>query len=307
MGEKIFQDTRTQIGILRSRGLVIKNKRFAKQIIRDCNYYNLINGYKDPFIITGVVPEQYMHGTQLEEIYALYEFDRKLRALTLKFILEIEKRVKSLISYSFSKVYGHKDYLRVENFETGTLKKYKQVCDLLNAIYKKITFNIDKDPSISHYVGGKNYIPLWVLVNCISMGDISKFYCNMKHKQRHDVAKRMKYGIKEDQLKNALFFLSAIRNRCAHDERLYSYTSNTYLMENKYFDYFHISHDGVNNYFAVMIAFKMILSEKRYADYQSELEQLLNELSINLKSIPIKKIRNIMGLPRNWKKLKTLK
>lgn len=32
MEEKVFQDTRTQLGILRSRGLIIKNKRTAKQL-----------------------------------------------------------------------------------------------------------------------------------------------------------------------------------------------------------------------------------------------------------------------------------
>lgn len=50
MPEKVFRDTRTQIGILRSRGVVIKNSKRAKDIIRRTNYYNLINGYKDPFL-----------------------------------------------------------------------------------------------------------------------------------------------------------------------------------------------------------------------------------------------------------------
>lgn len=34
--------------------------------------------------------EKYLPGTTIEEIYALYEFDRKLRILTLEYILEIE-------------------------------------------------------------------------------------------------------------------------------------------------------------------------------------------------------------------------
>lgn len=52
MSEKIFKDTRTQIGILKSRGVIIKNRKTAKQIIRTINYYNLINGYKEPFLQT---------------------------------------------------------------------------------------------------------------------------------------------------------------------------------------------------------------------------------------------------------------
>ena len=99
MAEKVFRDTRTQIGILKSRGLTIKNKRFAKYIIRKNNYYNLINGYKEPFLQIGTPYEKYIPGSSLEEIVALYEFDRKLRIITLEYILEIEKEIKSLISY----------------------------------------------------------------------------------------------------------------------------------------------------------------------------------------------------------------
>lgn len=174
MDEKIFRDTRMQIGILKSRGVIIKNKRIAKQLIRNTNYYNLINGYKEPFLQPNTSYEKYFPGTTFEEIYALYEFDRKLRIITLEYILEIEKQVKSLIACCFSKVHGHKNYLKLENFDTLGQKKYGQVCNLLSSLYKKISLNIDKDLSVSHYVSGKNYIPLWVLVNTLSMGDISK-------------------------------------------------------------------------------------------------------------------------------------
>ena len=125
LSEKIFRNTQTQIGILKSRGLTIKNKKFAKQVIRRVNYYNLINGYKDPFLQSNSKYEKYIVGSTIEEIYALYEFDRKLRIITLEYILEIEKEIKSLISYSFSKCYGHKNYLKLENFDSSGIKKIR--------------------------------------------------------------------------------------------------------------------------------------------------------------------------------------
>lgn len=305
MDEKIFRDTRMQIGILKSRGVIIKNKRIAKQLIRNTNYYNLINGYKEPFLQPNTSYEKYFPGTTFEEIYALYEFDRKLRIITLEYILEIEKQVKSLIACCFSKVHGHKNYLKLENFDTLGQKKYGQVCNLLSSLYKKISLNIDKDLSVSHYVSGKNYIPLWVLVNTLSMGDISKFYSNMVQRERNDVARRLKWGVKEHQLASCLFFLSTIRNRCAHDERLYSYLSYVDLCNNKYFHYFHKT-SNTNNYFAVMVAFKMLLSTQRYQTYHKQIESLFNELSSQLSTISIKKIRGKMGIPDNWRRLKTL-
>ncbi len=304
MSEKVFRDTRTLIGILKGRGLVIRNKRRAKQIIREINYYNLINGYKEPFLQVGTNYEHYLQGTKFEEVYALYEFDRKLRIITLEYILEIEKQIKSYIAHCFSKYHGHRDYLRLENFDISSRKRFEYVSDLLSGLYKKIKMNVDKDLSISHYVSGKNYIPLWVLVNSISMGDISKFYSNMKQSERNDVAQRMKWGVRENELANCLFFLSAIRNRCAHDERLYSYLCSTNLHSNRYFRYFHVS--VTNNYFAIMVAFKMLLSNKRYVEYNEKMEQLFDELSNNLHTITIGKIRSFMGIPSNWKKLKQI-
>lgn len=305
MSEKIFRDTRTQIGILKSRGVIIINKRTAKQLIRNTNYYNLINGYKEPFLQLNTVHEKYLPGTKLEEIYALYEFDRQLRIVTLEYILEIEKQVKSLISYCFSEVHGHKNYLKLENFDTQGIRKYGQVCSLLSSLYKKISLNIDKDLSVSHYAKGKNYLLLWVLVNTLSMGDISKFYSNMIQQERDHVARRLKWGIRENQLASCLFFLSTIRNRCAHDERLYSYLSYVDLCNNNYFYYFHKTSD-TNNYFAVMIAFKMLLPAKRYQTYHNQIENLFNELDKQLSTISVRKIRGIMGIPNNWRRLKTL-
>lgn len=305
MKEKIFQNTRTQIGILKSRGVIIKNKRFAKQKLSCTNYYNLINGYKDPFLQTDFSYESYLPGTTFEEIYALYEFDRQLRLITLEYILEIEKQIKSHIAYCFSQKYGHKDYLKIENFDNQGIRKYSKVCNLLSNLYNKITLNLEKDLSIIHYVDGKNYIPLWILVNSVSMGDISKFYLNIKQSEREAVARRIKWGLRENQLANILFFLSTIRNRCAHDERLYSYLSYTSLCNNKYFQYFHITTKR-NNYFSVMIALKIILSDKRFIDYYNQIENLFSKTASQIKTIHINKIRKIMGFPNNWNKIKTL-
>lgn len=305
MPEKVFRDTRIQIGILRSRGVVIKNPKRAKDIIRRTNYYNLINGYKDPFLQTKTPNEKYLPGTTIEEIYALYEFDRKLRILTLEYILEIEKHIKSVVSYCFSKEHGHRDYLKVGNFDTYGGKKYTQAYNLIARLYKNVADNIEKEPSVEHYVNGKKYIPLWVIVNTISMGDISKFYSNMIQKERDEVARRIKYGVMQDDLESYLFFLSAIRNRCAHDERLFSYLSYVGVPKNTYLRYFRI-YKVKSNYFALMTIFKILLPRNRYYNYHDQLDILLKGLNSQLKVIPPKTIRNMMGIPENWRRLKGL-
>lgn len=207
MEEKNFSSIRTQIGILRGRGVIIKNRRFAKKVLLDTNYYNLINGYKNLFLDTNSSAEHFLHGTCFEELYALSEFDRKLRILTLEYILIIEKSIKTKTAYCFSKKHGHKDYLCYKNFECNNATAFKQTTSLLKSLYGKIYSNIDKEDSISHYVHDKKYIPLWVLVNTMSFADTSKFFSNLKQKDQNEIAKRVKYGVRPQELANYLFFL----------------------------------------------------------------------------------------------------
>ncbi|MBE5807097.1 MAG: Abi family protein [Clostridiales bacterium] len=301
--EKVYRDTRVQIGILKSRGVIIRDKKFAKRIIRETNYYNLINGYKAPFIMQSTPVEKYYPGTRFEELYALYEFDRALRIITLEETLRFEKKIKTLVAYCFSKEHGHRDYLNFNNFDTTGSDKYIQVSRLLAELYKKISLN-EKDPSVSHYVNGKNYLPLWVLVNTISMGDISKFYSNMLPRERDDVAKRVKWGLRDSQLANALYLLSSFRNRCAHDELLYCYHSHVHLSGNKYLRYFKANSD--NGFFAAMIAFKLVMPDKDYQRYISRVDELLDKLSTQIITISMKKIRDCMDMPSNWRKISKL-
>ena len=55
-----------------------------------------------------------------------------------------------------------------------------------------------------------------------------------------------------------------------------------------------------------MAAFKMLLNNKRYTAYQSQIEGLFDELSRCLTTIPASRIRNMMGMPNNWRRLGSL-
>ena len=68
--DKVYSSTNDQIRILRSRGMIITDVDSAMRIINLENYYNLINGYKQPFIDTTYLgsDERYLPGTKFEEI-----------------------------------------------------------------------------------------------------------------------------------------------------------------------------------------------------------------------------------------------
>lgn len=100
--DKPFKTYRQQLGILRKRNMIINDGSRAIKILKRENYYNIINGYKDIFIDKNVTTdEKFKTGTKFEHVYALYEFDRNLRGIFLKYILKLESVMKSKISYFF--------------------------------------------------------------------------------------------------------------------------------------------------------------------------------------------------------------
>ena len=102
---KVFKTIEDQIKILRSRGLRVDSRH--KTILLHENYYNIINGYKKPFLASCGPNETYLRGTSFKEIIALYEFDRSLRYITLRRLLKMETHIKSVVAYVFSKYHGY--------------------------------------------------------------------------------------------------------------------------------------------------------------------------------------------------------
>ena len=88
---RVFKETQDQIIIQQGRGLQIVNNAATQRIIEAENYYKLFNGYKEPFLDSTKSDETYLPGTKFEEIYALYLFDRELRNIFIRYILENRK------------------------------------------------------------------------------------------------------------------------------------------------------------------------------------------------------------------------
>ena len=69
-------------------------------------------------------------------------FDRELRNIFIRYILEIENNVKSVLAHDFSGKYGHDNYLKVSNFDTSvkrwerktSAQKIGDVSDLISKL-----------------------------------------------------------------------------------------------------------------------------------------------------------------------------
>lgn len=129
---KEYKNSNELLEYIISKGISVNNKEDTLNKIKTYSYYSIINTYKDVFKNTN---NEYKKNVSFDEIYALFEFDKNLRSIYLKYSLEIEIILKSLLAETISSRYGIKDYLIKENFD-DTINK-ATITASINAIKKE--------------------------------------------------------------------------------------------------------------------------------------------------------------------------
>lgn len=310
LSDKVFKTHDELIALLIDRGVDISTgeaKRFAKTRLQHEGYYNLINGYKKLFL-KDVSQDLYKEGSTINEIYALFILDQHLREAFLRYILKVERNIKCLIAYEFPQKYGHDNYLLYKNFDVCKRDAHKNIISMLSEIQHQIAAR-GSDPSIRHYLDTYGYIPLWVLNNILSFGQISKFYFNMKQTDRQSISRTFK--IMDNDLETLLKYLTAIRNCCAHNNRLYCFRSHDVMIDTKYHVNLQLIKDkeyvcGKRDLFAAVIALKILLPSSEFKQMVEDIDSAIKIMEADLKVLKIEEILSEMGFPSNWRKIKSL-
>ena len=219
---KIFLSYDEQIEKLKNeKNLQIDDEVYAKEILRQTSYYSLIGGYKD--IFKNPTTKRYKDGTRFEDIVELYYFDEALRQLFLRYLIKVENEIKSQVSYYFSQKNGEnqKKYLDTANYNYVGKKNQRDIDRLIKILEGYVT-----KPTDYHYINHaqKKYgnVPLWVLTNALTFGNISKMYMLLPQDIQIKVSRNYLY-INESQMISILAVLVKFRNVCAHGERLFTY------------------------------------------------------------------------------------
>lgn len=233
--DKPFLSIEDQIKVLTSRG--VETDEETPSILMREGYYSIVNGYKAPFLETSTPEERYVQGTKFNDLYALFCFDRDLREVTFKHLMQVEAVVRTVCTYTFAQHHpGVSDYLIQSNFctekefEEFGLKGYvDNLLKLQGVLYK--TMSGSKNEAVLHYRKHHDGVPLWVLSNSLTFGVVEHFFHLMKPEERVLVCKRIAeatgrlgQGNPYFDPKDARLSLDPIvkfRNKCAHDERLY--------------------------------------------------------------------------------------
>lgn len=315
---KEFRTFRDQLDILKVRGLLVTDEDLAIKKLASDNYYNIINGYKDLFIDSTKDTETYKRNATFEEIYALYSFDRSIRSIIFKAILQVENTLRTQISYVFSKYHDSPNYLIYGNFETllgiSTEKKISEramdIYSLISNLQKDISKSVKHKDYIRHHVIEYGYVPMWVLVNAVPLNRLSSFYKLMNQRERIEVSKY--WNILENHLRQYINKLAYFRNLCAHDERIYCSRDNALIPDTVFHEMLNIKKNSSNNYIqgkndllSLLISLKVLMPKDDFITFFNQLNGRIISLSTKLNSIDIIDVLNEMGIPKNWEIIKT--
>lgn len=273
--------------------------------LQQVGYYSLVSGYKHLFRL----PAQkiYKDGTAFEELVSLYEFDEALRELFLHYLLHIERHVRSLLAYYFTEKYGEAQsaYLLKTNY--NYVRKHQQGIDRLVHELQKLTLTTQHS-YIAYQQNTYHNVPLWVLVNALTFGTLSKMYFFFPFDLQSKVSKNFAH-VNEKQLGQFLAVMTKFRNVCAHNERLFSYRSKDAIPDMELHAKLGIPKGrglyqcGKNDLFAVVIAFRYLLPKQEFLVFKRALTTQIDNFLKSTTHISEEELLHAMGFPANWKKI----
>ncbi len=309
MDAKQFKSLDEQIEILKNKGLIITDEKLAKEVLFRENYF-FLSGYRHVFMKSNR-DRTFLAGTTFEELYSLFLFDRNFRYILFKNLLVVENNMKSMISYQLSKKYGYreKEYLNPKNFVKDS-SKTKQINDLLRKMKRQIRANGAQHSATLHYISNYGYIPLWVLVKVLSFGIVTELFAILKEEDQLALAKE--YNVSVHELVVYLPILSNYRNLCAHEDIVYENKTQVAIEDCIYHKLLNIDKMdgeyiyGKNDVFALIIILKRMLSQYEFSNMIDEMNRSIKNLEYNLHTIPIDKILDRMGFPKNWENIKNI-
>lgn len=224
--DKPFKNFDEQIKIIKSRNVKINNILLAKEALKSISYYTLMNGYKDSFLSTEE-SENFTNGTTFEMIYSLHWLDISFCNIVFKYILLIEKSLKTKIAYFVG------EYISIDhNVYTQDFRKYASTHGNRDGVMRGLREAISdcRNGSVtSYYKTEKNHIPPWILVNDIQFGLALQWYSILKDNAKDKIANQfigaytdLSQMEKKEFITKQLQILRSFRNKTAHSNRAFN-------------------------------------------------------------------------------------
>lgn len=229
-----YSTPREQIEMLKAKHLLIKNEDLAVQQLTSYGYYNIINGYKEPYIYATENGKFFKDGVSFEQIFSLYLFDHNIRNSIMAAMLDLEESMRTDISDTIAENIStdHNEYLKKIHYQDRSSKFERFSTD---GILRSLTdaSASGKDP-IKYYRDKYGIIPPWILLKGTYFSTLINYFKILKPNEKSDVIQRS-FGFNKSNsslkcVKNffldSLFVCLDFRNRAAHGGRIYSFDSS---------------------------------------------------------------------------------
>lgn len=208
-----------QVDLLLARGLIAEPEDLL-QTLTQVNYYRL-SGYLYPFKQIG--QENFVPDITLYSIRDRYNLDKKLRLLLLDAVEVIEISIlRSRLVEHFACKYGAFGYLDSSNFKDKQHSPASFHLDLVKNTETLLKSNVDYIERFREHYPDAKHLPLWMLVEKLTFGDISRILGNMHMVDRAELAKQ--FDLPHGLFISWIHAIAYVRNLCAHHERLWNRT-----------------------------------------------------------------------------------
>ena len=208
----------------------------------------------------------------------------------------IETELRSVFSYIFSKKYGPIGYKNIENFR-----------DIPDDTYEKIIFetneHLEKNGDLVYQHHKDKYdgeLPLWAYVEYLSFGNLVSFITYAENDILLDVSHH--FGIDKNVIISYLNCIRDLRNRCAHEDRIYNKKLSKSIKFTRFLigllDGYKISKTDICN-----TVFSAIYAIFEFFRYSKNIQiKFMDELMHLLLKFPLINMSNY-GFPKKWFKI----
>lgn len=227
-----YTTTEQQIQKLKLQLLSFENEKLAAQILQIYGYYNIINGYRDPYIIREYGAKKYCPDVTFEQIFALFILDHEIRDAVLLSMIDLEEHLRAVVADIIAEDFGsdYTKYLEKNNYRDRFVSNPKFRRNKILDGMRKTAESSTTQP-IKYYREQHGIVPPWILLKGINFGTLVNFIRFFKSKQRNKLIKIIysddvtdeNMDTYKDLLSDTLFTCLEYRNLAAHGGRIYNY------------------------------------------------------------------------------------
>lgn len=215
-------NTSKQLSFLKDRGLIIESDEQVENYLLSIGYYRLICGYGS-FFKRYDGTENFINGTNFQQIIDLYIFDQKLKILILEALERVEVTIRGLWGYHISlATEDTHPHLNMNNFTKESI---------WNDSIKKIDERLSKSQNLKHIAhynrtyNDPSSIHVWGVLELLTFGELSRLVSNTKSKEvKKNISKKLGFGTSFCTMNSIISSLTIFRNHISHHGRLFDYT-----------------------------------------------------------------------------------